>query len=92
MNETESNDESAEQTPHDNGTKWSCYKCGAEIRRHLSAYKEWDEMYTLKWISSSKDVEPLESGGKHPEADSRRFCSMDCLESFIQMDYQFPSK
>ena len=73
-----------------NGSERECFKCGAEIRRHTSAYKPWDEIYTLTWTPASDDEENVEvsdSGGKHPQEQARVFCSRDCLDAFIQMDY-----
>jgi hypothetical protein len=72
------------------GTERECFKCGATIRRHLSAYEPWDECFKIRWMPASDNndfVEDTESGGKHPTVATRRFCSRDCLDAFIQMDY-----
>jgi hypothetical protein len=72
------------------GIHRDCFKCGAEITLHTSAYKTWDEVYTLAWTPASDDEENIEktdSGGKHPKGEKRVFCSRDCLGAFIQMDY-----
>ena len=67
-----------------------CFKCGAEMRPHTSAYQPWDEEIMVLWKPASDDdehVEETESGGKHPNTTKRRFCSVDCLEAFVTMDY-----
>lgn len=71
------------------GRYGECFKCGADIRRHLSAYQPWDEMFTLRWRPASGDDDHVAESddAKHPNSTSRIFCSRDCLESFIQMDY-----
>lgn len=78
----------SEQSSH--GSYRDCFKCGAGIRRRTSAYNSWDEVFTLSWTPASDDEENVkesESGGKHPEKETRVFCSRDCLDDFIQMDY-----
>ena len=67
-----------------------CFKCGAEMRPHHSAYQPWDEEFMLLWKPASDDSEHVEvsdSGGKHPNTESRRFCSVECLEDYVTMDY-----
>lgn len=75
------------------GTERECFKCGQEIRPHHSAYDPWDETFKLVWKAGSDDEEHVEDrgeGGKHPSVQVRQFCSYDCLEAFVQMDYEFP--
>ena len=70
-----------------------CFKCGTEMRPHYSAYQPWDEEIRVLWIPASNDdehVEETDSGGKHPNTASRRFCSRDCLDAFMQADSPFP--
>lgn len=84
-------DETVEQS--DSAFERECFKCGSPIRTHYSAYISWDEVFTLQWTPASNDrenVEVFDSGGTHPEISTREFCSMGCLEAFIQMDYPFP--
>lgn len=67
-----------------------CFKCGAEMRPHNSAYQPWDEEIMVLWKPASDDddhVEVTDSAGKHPNTTSRRFCSVECLEAFVSMDY-----
>ena len=80
MTESESSDE----------IRHECFKCGEEIRRCTSAYNAWDEVFILSWTPASADennIETSKSGGKHPQTETRRFCSRDCLDDFVQMDY-----
>lgn len=76
--------------------RWECDKCGAEIRPHMSAYSPWDEVLEIKWTPSSDDEEHTEGAeletGKHPQSVTRRFCSADCLEAFVQMDYSLKAR
>jgi len=60
------------------------------MRPHNSAYQPWDEEVMLLWKPASGNddhVEVTDSGGKHPNTTSRRFCSEECLEAFVSMDY-----
>jgi hypothetical protein len=79
-----------EDDVYSGGIKRYCIKCGEKISPHISAYNSWDERFTLTWMPASDDGENVresESGGKHPEKQTRVFCSRDCLDAFIQMDY-----
>jgi len=78
-----------------NQTMKECFKCGAEIRAHQSAYQPWDEQIMLLWKPASDDddhVEETDSGGEHPNTTKHIFCSVDCLEAFVAMDYSVTKK
>jgi len=67
-----------------------CFKCGAEIKPHHSAYTSWDESILIKWTPSSDDednIDIADSGGKHPNIITYEFCSEECLDDFVSMDY-----
>jgi hypothetical protein len=72
-----------------------CFKCGTEMRPHYSAYQPWDEEIMVLWKPASDDndhIEETDSGGKHPHTTTRRFCSLECLEAFVSMDYSLKTE